>query len=166
MENNFIILPATERENFLLFHELAFKEDLGLAKKLVVEYPRWSIIIGYYSMHDITKFYLGKKFNVKIGPPNVHGQAILALEHFIPDPVLKSRVMKLLREAKDIYFDVERLKEKALPALLKKGRQDRAKSQYYTSDFSKKSSLSSNKAEEFLKKIVEPYVRLIGELMF
>ena len=158
-------MPATERENFLLFHESAFKEDIELSRRIVADFPRWSIISGYYAMHDITKWYLGKRFNIKIGPPDIHGQTVRALEQFIEDPTLKTRVIQLLRNAKDIYFDVERLKEKTLSALLKKGRQDRAKSQYYSSDFSHKSDLSVKRAGDFLKTIVEPYVRLVQELM-
>lgn len=78
---------------------------------------------------------------------------------------MKWKLLKLLKEAKEIYFSVERLKEKVLPAMLRKGKQERGKSQYYTEDYSKNASIDSRKASYFLEIIVRPYVRLIEELM-
>ena len=62
-------------------------------------------------MHDITKLFLAERFNAKITSPDIHFKAIEALEHFINDEELKKRLLRLLKEAKDIYFSAERLKE-------------------------------------------------------
>lgn len=158
-------LPATEKENYVDFHRKFFEEDLKHAEKNLLEFPRWSIISGYYSMHNVTKLFLAKKYNLKISSPDIHAKTIWALEEFIKDEDLKKRLLQLLKEAKDIYYSVERLKEKVLPVLLKRGRQERVKSQYYTEDYTKKSSIDSRKASYFLEKIVKPYVKLVKELM-
>lgn len=160
-----IEIPATDKESYIRFHERAFEEDLRHAEKNALEFPRWSIISGYYCMHDITKLFLGKRFNIKIASPEIHSKAINALEYFISDKALKGKVISLLKEAKDIYFSAERLKEKTLPALLKKGKQERGRAQYYTEDYSNEPEASPKKALYFLDTIVKPYVALVKGLM-
>lgn len=157
-------LPATEKENYLDFHETAFKEDLKHAEEIILKFPRWSIISGYYGMHDITKLFLGKRFNIKITSPEIHKKTVDALEHFIRDEKLKRGLLDLLKKAKEAYFNAERLKEKVLPALLKRGKQERGKAQYYTEDYTKKSQANSQKAVYFLGTIVKPYIKLIEGL--
>ncbi|MBI2144597.1 hypothetical protein HYU17_05645 [Candidatus Woesearchaeota archaeon] len=158
-------LPATEKSNYLIFHKNAFEEDLKHAEKNVLEFPRWSIISGYYCMHDLTKLFLAEKFNAKIASPEIHAKAIDALEHFISDGVLKNKLLGLLKEAKNIYYNAERLKERVLPALLKRGKQERGKAQYYSEDYTEKAKASSQKASYFLETIVKPYVELVRGLM-
>lgn len=158
-------LPATEKENYLIFHKNAFEEDMRHAEKNVLEFPRWSVISGYYCMHDLTKFFLAEMFNVKISSPEIHVKSIEALEHFINEDELKKKLLELLREAKNIYYSAERLKEKTLPILLERGKQERGKAQYYSEDFSGKKKVNSQKASYFLETIVKPYVRIIRGLM-
>ncbi|MBI2581271.1 hypothetical protein HYV85_05715 [Candidatus Woesearchaeota archaeon] len=158
-------LPATEKGNYLAFHKDAFEEDLKHAEKNILEFPRWSIISGYYCMHDLTKLFLAEKFNAKIASPELHAKAIDALEHFIRDDALKKKLLALLKEAKGIYYNSERLKEKILPALLKRGKQERGKAQYYSEDYAGKAKANSQKASYFLETIVKPYVELVRRLM-
>lgn len=158
MENwvNWTKLPATEKENYIDFHKKAFEEDLKHAEKNLLEFPRWSIISGYYAMHDVTKLFLAQKYNLKLSSPDIHAKTIRTLGRVIKDENLKKKLLKLLKEAKDMYYSVERLKEKVLPVLLKRGKQERTKSQYYTEDYTKKSLVDSRKASYFLEKIVKP----------
>lgn len=158
-------IPATEKEAYLCFHRKAFDEDMRHAEKNAIEFPRWSIISGYYCMHDITKLFLAEKFSIKITSPDIHFKAIQALEHFIRDEGLKKRIIEKLKEAKDIYLSAERLKEKTLPALLKKGKQERGRAQYYSEDYSKEPEASPKKALYFLDTIVKPYVDIVKGLM-
>lgn len=163
--NNWKELAATERENYLNFHSEIFEEDLKHAEKNLLEFPRWSIISGYYCMHDITKLFLAEKFNIKISSPEIHKKTIEALAYFVNDSSLKKNLLKLLNEAKEVFYSAERLKEKLLPTLLRKGKQERGKSQYYTEDYNQKEKISSRKASYFIETIVKPYLKIIKELI-
>jgi len=160
-----LILPATEKENYINFHRKAFEEDLKHAEKNLLDFPRWSIISGYYCMHDLTKLFLAERFNVKISSPEIHIKTIEALEHFVKEDNLKRKLIDLLKEAKNIYYSAERLKEKTLPVLLKRGKQERGKAQYYSEDYTKEAKVNSQKASYFLETIVNPYVKIIKGLM-
>ena len=167
MENelNWNILPATEKDNYLLFHKIAFEEDLKHSEKTFLEFPRWSIISGYYCMHDLTKLFLAEKFNIKITSPEIHSKTINALAHFINDETIKKELLELMKTAKDIYYSTERLKEKTLPTLLRRGKQERGKAQYYSEDYNNKININSQRASYFLQTIVRPYVQLLTGLM-
>ena len=170
MENNekdsiWAILPETEKENYVEFHKNAYLEDLKHSEKNMLEFPRWSIISGYYAMHNITKLFLAKEFGIKINSPRIHEKTICAIEEFLKDATLKEKIIKMLKEAENIYFNAERLKEKAIPLLLKKGREERIKSQYYTEDYSKKPDTNSKKAAYFLETIVLPYIKIVEVLL-
>lgn len=155
-------IPATEKNNYLKFHELAYKEDYAHALKNSIDFPRWSIISGYYCMHDLTKLFLGKKFNIKISGEHIHVKTIHALETLIKDEQIKNKTIELLKKAENLYHSAERLKEKTIPLMLKTGKQERRKAQYYTQEFPQ---ANSEKAEYFLKTIVEPYKKIIEELL-
>jgi hypothetical protein len=158
-------LPATEKENYLAFHRNASEEDLKHAEKNILDFPRWSIISGYYCMHNMTKLFLAERFNIKISSPDIHAKTIDALEHFIKDDRLKEKLLELLKEAKDIYYSAERLKERTLPVLLKRGKHERGKAQYYSEDYTEKARVNLQKAAYFLDTIVKPYVGLVKGLI-
>jgi len=159
------VLPATEQKNYIQFHEQAYEEDLKHAEHNSLKFPRWSIISGYYAMHDITKLFLAKKFNIKIVSPDIHAKTILAVEEVITNLELKTTLIGLLQEAKATYYNIERLKEKSLPLLLKKGKQERGKAQYYTQDYHDKNDINAQKAVYFIEEIVKPYITLIRGLL-
>ena len=163
--NNWELLPATEKNNYIEFHELAYKEDLRHSEKNIIDFPRWSIISGYYAMHDITKLFLAEKFNIKVSSPDIHSKTLDILEQAIIDKKLKEKLLGLLREAKSTYYNVERLKERALPILLRREKQERGKSQYYTQDFNIKTNINAQKSSYFLDEIVKPYILLIWGLL-
>ena len=164
-ESYWTILPATEKENYIFFHRNAFEEDLKHSERNILEFPRWSIISGYYCMHNLTKLFLAERFNIKLSSPEIHAKTIQALEHFIKDDALKNKLLELLKEAKSSYYNAERLKEKTLPTLLRKGKQERGKAQYYSEDYAKKSDANAQKASYFLENIVKPYIKILMELI-
>ncbi|MFH0798282.1 MAG: hypothetical protein V1906_02625 [Candidatus Woesearchaeota archaeon] len=163
-EQQFTELPATERETYIEFHRQAYREDLSHADRNAIEFPRWSIISGYYCMHDVTKLFLAERFNVKVTSPDIHARAIEALDHFVKDKDVKARLLVLLKNAKDMYFSAERLKERTLPAMLRKGKQERGMAQYYCQDYSDGTGANSQKALYFIDNIVRPYVAIVEGL--
>jgi len=167
MENNeaWTVLSPAERENYLSFHATAYLDDLKHAEDVALKFPRWSIISGYYAMRDVTKLFLAVKFAIKISSPSIHEKTLDALREKVQDAQIKKMLLKLLDEAKDIYFNTERLKEKVLPELLKQGRQQRGQSQYYTEDYAEARQANSRKAVYFLDTFVKPYVGLIEGLL-
>ena len=74
----------TERERYLNFFSNSYKENLEHCKYVIKKYPRWSIISGYYAMHDVSKLFLADKFNIKIDF-NVHQLTIDVLKELIKD---------------------------------------------------------------------------------
>lgn len=158
-------LPATERDNYLQFHRDAYKEDLRHAEEVLLKFPRWSIISGYYAMHDLTKYFLALKLNIKVSSPDIHHKTIEALDYFIKDQKLKERLLSLLKEAKNAYFNLERLREKVMPLLLKQAKKERGKSQYYTEDYTAERKVNAQRAAYFLDNFVKPYVKLMEGLM-
>lgn len=160
-----IILSPQERENYLAFHQLTYLDNLEHSQEVALKHPRWSIISGYYAMHDITKLFLAKKFAIKITSPSIHEKAIEALKERIQDEKTKKEVLSLLTEAKEFYFNIERLKERVLPELLRFRKQQRGQTQYYNEDYSESRKITAQKAIYFLENFVEPYLHIMEELI-
>ncbi len=155
-------LPEVEKDFWIRFHENAYKDDLKHAKKDMIEFPRWSIISGYYAMHDITKLYLGIIHNIKITGENIHSRTLEALGRFIQDKKEKERIIELLKKAEISFFNVTRLQEKTISLMLRKGRTERGKTQYYSRDFQE---INSQKSVYFLDNIVRPYISTMEEML-
>src|SRR3989344_9549257 len=68
-------IVETEKDRYMNFFSNSYKENLEHCKFVIEKFPRWSIISGYYAMHDITKLFLADKFNIKIDF-NVHQTTI------------------------------------------------------------------------------------------
>lgn len=149
----------------MVFHRLAYKDDWAVAEFLALKSPRWSIIAGYYAMHDITKLFLANAFAVKITSPEIHEKAIIAIGDKVKDKDTKEKLVSLLKDAKGIYLNAERLKEKTIPELLRKGKQERGRSQYYTEDYSKAKEANSQRSLYFLDSFVKPYISIIEGMM-
>jgi len=88
-----------------------------------------------------------------------------SFEEDLKHDALRKKLLSLLKEADKAYYDAERLKERILPALLKRGKQERGRAQYYSEDYSKERGVSSQKALYFLDMIVKPYVKIVKGLM-
>lgn len=168
MENNetpWEDLNDVEKQNYIDFHTTSYKEDLAHAEFIVLKFPRWSIISGYYAMHDITKLFLARQFKIKIVSPQIHAKTIAAIDHFIKDHELRQKIIPLLKEAQQTFYNVERLKEKVIPLLLKQSKKQREQSQYYSEDYSEKKSVNAQKAIAFLEQMVKPYIKIIEGLL-
>lgn len=158
-------LNDVEKQNYIEFHTAYYQDDILHAEFVAIKHPRWSIISGYYAMHDITKLLLAKQFGIKITSPQIHAKTIVAIEHFVRDIELKSKLLPLLKEAKQTFYEAERLKEKIIPLLLKQSKKQREASQYYSEDYSNKKSVNVKKSIEFLEQVVRPYIKIIKGLL-
>src|SRR3989338_9928282 len=75
-------IAETEIPRYINFFENSYKENLEHCKFCLEKFPRWSLISGYYAMHDITKLFLAKKFSIKVDF-NVHKTTIQILRKII-----------------------------------------------------------------------------------
>lgn len=140
-----------ELNRYLNFFENSYKDNLEHCKANIQTFPRWSIISGYYAMHDITKLLLAKKFRIKI-ELEVHSTTIKVLDELIKNKELLSLIKKGYKEFINLANDLAEAKK------------DRVKVQYYTgTEFMKEQY--KKRADEFLKNIVLPYLERIKELL-
>ena len=117
--------------------------------------PKWSIISGYYAIHNITKYYLAIKYNKKIGLPDIHEATITASKELIKNKEIKELIDSAIFEFEEIiptYYSLIRLKK------------EKKNLQYYTNKNPEKEKVTYNKANYFHTSIVEKYIKLI-ELM-
>lgn len=139
-----------ERERYLNFLENSYINNLQHSEKNLIEFPRWSIISGYYAMHDVTKLFICKKFGIKIDF-NVHANTIIVLEKLIENKEIPKLLEKAYREFLDLSND------------LNEAKQNRVKAQYYTGTaYSLKRY--SEEAKDFLEQ-VKSYLNKIRELL-
>ena len=137
----------SELQRYVSFFENTYKENLENSKFNLEKFPRWSVISGYYTMHDITKLFLAKKFNIKIDF-NVHKTTLALLREIIKDKELLNLLKIGYKEFIQMAND------------LSKARKDRTRAQYYTgSDFIKE------KGTYFLNSIVIPYLNKIENIL-
>jgi len=157
------ILQKTEKIKYIEFHKEFYKDDLNVSEKLLTISPRWSIISGYYAMHDTAKLYLAEQHDLKISERGVHLAVIVALKHILSDSSVKEQAIKLLTEAEKTYeIFASPLKERIIPLILSKGRDEREKSQYYSVTAEK---AAIGKSMEFLEKIVKPFIEIMEKMM-
>ena len=148
-------IAPNEKKSYISFLETVYKDDIDASEFLLIKYPRWSIISGYYAMRDSSKLLLAKKYNLKLSQPSVHAAVIQALRELVK----RKEIISLIEKAEKEYEDII-----SLHLALLQGREEREKSQYYTSD-NAKAEASMQKASYFLEKLVKPYIKLIKELL-
>lgn len=153
-------LNQTERGVWVAFHESAYKEDILLAEKIIKEHPRWAIISAYYAMHDISKLYLGKRYNMKITPPEAHRKTVEELRRVLVENEEKRKILLLIEEAEK---ELLKLGIDAIPDLLEVGKTERGKAQYYSRDFKKIDY--SLKAQSFVDNIAKKFVKIMEGLI-
>ncbi len=141
----------TELDRYINFFENTYKENLEHCKFNIEKFPRWSIISGYYSMHDITKLFLAKKFNIKIDF-NVHKTTLQILKEVIKN----KEILKLLKIGYKEFVEMAND--------LSEARKERTKAQYYTGTELMKEKYKE-KATGFLNDVVIPYMNKILELL-
>ena len=140
----------TEKERYLNFFSNSYKENLEHCKYILEKYPRWSIISGYYAMHDIAKLFLADKFSIKIDF-NVHQTTIEVLKELIKE----RQIAGMLNIGYNEFIKL--LNDLAI------ARKQRTKAQYYTgTEFMHEKY--RQEAEIFLDKTVIPFIERIKML--
>jgi len=139
-----------QKQIYLNFLSVTYKENLSLSKSCLKKFPRWSIISGYYAMHDISKLFLADKFDLKINF-NVHKITIEVFEELIQDKEIIKMLNKGYEELKEMMQDLIGAKDK------------RTKAQYYTGTKFMKDKYKKE-ADYFLEKIVIPFIEKIRSL--
>jgi len=140
-----------EMDRYVNFFENSYKDNLEHCKVNMKLFPRWSIISGYYAMHDITKLFLAKKFRLKI-ELEVHATTIKVLREIVKDEETMMLMEKGYKEFISLANDLAEAKK------------ERTKAQYYTGTKFMKEQFQK-KSEEFLEMVVEPYLKKIKQLL-
>ncbi len=135
------------------FFDNSYKENLAHCRENTEKFPRWSIISGYYAMHDITKLLLARKFRLKI-ELEVHATTIKVLREVVKN----KEILELINDGYNQFI--------ALANDLASAKKERAKAQYYTGTPFLKEEFKK-KSKEFLENTVVPYLskmqKLLGE---
>ncbi len=144
-------IVETEIPRYTNFFTNSYNENLEHCIAVLKTFPRWSIISGYYAMHDITKLFLAKKFQIKIDS-KVHKTAIVIMEGITKDKEL----LELLKTGYEEFTK--------MAADLTDARNRRQKAQYYTgSEFMKEKY--KEEAEAFLNDVVTAYLNKISTMI-
>ena len=138
-------------ERYLNFFENSYKDNLEHSKANLINFPRWSIISGYYAMHDITKLLLTKKFRIKV-EFEIHATTIKALRELIKNKEILSLIEKGYKELLTLAQDLDEAKK------------ERIKAQYYTGTQLMRKEYEK-RAEEFHKTVFLKYLEKIKELL-
>lgn len=137
-------IVETELPRYLNFFEKTSKENYAHAQEVLKKFPRWSIISGYYAMHDVTKLFLAKHFHIKVDF-KVHKTTIELIRSISPN----KEISQLLKEGYDEFI--------AMANDLADAKEERIKAQYYTgSEFMKEKY--QEKAIHFINEVVNPYL--------
>ncbi len=158
------IMDITEKEIYVRWHEQAYRDDWVSAELLIEGHPRNAIVLGYYSMHNIAKKYLGDVFSIKIPHDDTHSLTLRALKEKIAKEVTRKRALELMKQAQEEYEIFSKPTPELLPILLRQGRSERAAQSYYHSKQTAEQRAESRKAREFMDTIVAPFIRIMKEL--
>ena len=144
-------IRETELDRYLRFFSGSYRDNLRHSESTLEAFPRWSIISGYYAMHDISKLLIAKVYGLKIDR-EVHATAIKVLRELLKD----KETLKFIEEG---YEEFQSLADE-----LGDAKKERVKVQYYTgTDFMKEKY--GRRAADFHKGVVLPYVKRIGRLV-
>ena len=157
-------MDITEKEIYTKWHDFAYQDDLESAESLIENHPRNAIVLGYYSMHNIAKKYLGDVFSIKIPQEDTHSLTLKALKEKIAKEVTRKMVVELMKKAQEEYEMFSKPKPELLSALLRHGRSERASQSYYQSKQEADKRVGSEKAREFIDTIVKPFIKIMKEL--
>jgi hypothetical protein len=103
-------IKELEVERYVNFFESSSKDNLEHSKATIKTFPRWSIISGYYAMHDITKLLIAKKFRLKI-ELEVHATTIKVLRVLLKDREIIELIEKGYKEFISLANDLAEAKE-------------------------------------------------------
>jgi|SRR3989344_782954 len=143
-------IVETEKNRYLNFFSNSYKNNLKHSAYVLKEFPRWSIISGYYAMHDLTKLFLADKFMIKVDL-KVHETTIRLLETLIKDKQIIALLNIGYNEFISLLNDLADAKEK------------RTKAQYYTGTGFMHQKYKKE-ANDFLNNTVTPYIKKIKSI--
>lgn len=144
-------IRETELERYLGFFKNSHMDNLSHSEYVLDSFPRWSIISGYYAMHDLTKLYLAREYRIKI-EEGVHKTTILVLNEALKDEEL----IALFESGYEEY--------RGMAGELASAKRERAKAQYYTgTPFS--SEDFKRKALKFYDEKVLPFIEKMMVIM-
>lgn len=140
-----------EIERYANFFENSYQDNLRHSEKNANDFPRWSIISGYYAMHDMAKLLISKKFRIKVDF-KVHATTIALLRELTKDSELAALIEDGYREFLSLANDLEEAKRQ------------RVKVQYYTGTRFLRDEYRC-KASEFHAKTVMPFIEKMRRLL-
>ncbi|MBU4493519.1 MAG: hypothetical protein KKA61_04060 [Nanoarchaeota archaeon] len=156
-------LTTEEAARWIKFHEDVYKEDQKMANKVITDSPRWSIIMAYYAMHNVSKLYLAKIHNIKISGEDVHAKTLFFISKYAKQDAKK--IIPLLEKAKEEYDAITSSSIWVIPRLLSKGRDERTKTQYYNAVKAEKSTMELMQAAQyFMDNFMKPYIKIMEGL--
>ena len=144
-------ISELELERYVNFFIHSYQDNLRHCQAVMESFPRWSIISGYYAMHDITKLLLSKKFRLKV-ELEVHATTIKVLKELIQNKEIQMLIEKGYQEFIFLANDLTEAKKESV------------KSQYYTGT-KYLAREYQHRAKSFLKELVEPYLVKINILL-
>ncbi len=144
-------IPELELPRYLNFFVHSSQDNIGHSKAVIDTFPRWSIISGYYAMHDRAKLFLAQKFRLQI-ELEVHATTI--------------KVLKEVLQNEDILHLLERGYAEFITLAndLAQAKQERVRSQYYTGT-TYMAQEYRKRAKSFLNEVVEPFLFKMEELL-
>jgi len=148
-------LDPSEKDFYLEYFKSAYDEDLEHSKNSLIKSPKWTIIAGYYAMHNISKYYLGLNFQIKISLPEIHSATIVAIKELVDNKEVKNLICEIedFSEIEPLYFGLVKAKD------------ERSKTQYYISKSNSAKKITLEKANYFLNNVVEKYIQLMEKLI-
>ncbi len=144
-------IKETELGRYAEFFEESYKDNLKHSESDIKSFPRWSIISGYYAMHDISKLLIAKVYRLKI-EKEIHATTIKVLKELIKDE-------ETLRLIENGYEEFQNLAQE-----LNDAKKEIVMVQYYTGTGFLKEKYKL-KAENFFVGTVKPYIKRIKILL-
>lgn len=133
-----------ELNRYLHFYQVSSNDNLEHCRFVIEKFPRWSMISGYYAMHDATKLFIAKGYRIKINE-DVHNTTIKFLTEILNDESLISLFESGYNEYREMAGE------------LHGAREERRRAQYYTgTEFT--DDYFRRRARKFLEEVVEPYL--------
>ncbi len=154
-------LAHYDREAYLLFHRIAYKDDLATSQELLSRRPRWSIITGYYAMHNLAKLYLGAEHGIKITGEHVHESVVKELDKALLHTSERKRLLDLLTTADVAFKGLQQPREVA--ELLERGRRGRSAANYYLREGST-AIVQADQAKQFQDRVVKVFVAIMERM--
>lgn len=133
------------------FFSISYKNNLEHSEANLESFPRWSIISGYYAMHDLTKLFIVRKSRIKINF-KIHATTIQVLKELIKDKEVIGLIEKGYNNFLNLAQDLEEAKN------------ERIKAQYYTGTSYMKQRYRKI-AKEFHESTVVPYINKLKEML-